>query len=162
MSKSDVIMCNMICYSTTENKQSTESKFLNPESLVQKVCKVLWLSWWKWLENRQVHGPQGFYEGAACAVETVRVHMELLGELQLVVVHQLVIYYDQQRPACSKGLQTTSCSCMADDQVRLLHVLCYRVLESKNFKFNLWTAVGLWKSGSSSNLENETFISTGL
>lgn len=46
----------------------------------------------------------------ACTVQQVVVCVQLFSQLQLVVVHELVVDYDQQRFASTESLQTTSCS----------------------------------------------------
>lgn len=51
---------------------------------------------------------------------------------------------------------------MADDEVCLLDVFCYRIFESKSLQIDVWTAVSSWKKRSSSNLKNQTLISTSL
>ena len=53
-------------------------------------------------------------------------------------------------------------TCVADDEVSLLYVLCYRVFESKSLQSDVWTVVSSWKERSSSNLKNQTLIATSL
>lgn len=53
-------------------------------------------------------------------------------------------------------------TCVADDEVSLLHVVCYGVFESESFQCDVWTAVSSWKERSSPNLKDQAFISTSL
>lgn len=53
-------------------------------------------------------------------------------------------------------------TCMADDQVSLSHVLCYRVFEPKSLQSEERTAVSSWKTSSSSDLKDQALIPAGL
>lgn len=51
-------------------------------------------------------------------------------------------------------------TCVADNKVRLFEVICYWVFESKHFQTDVWTAFGSWKIRSSSDLKDQTLISS--
>lgn len=61
-----------------------------------------------------------------------------------------------------KGCICNSLTSVTNDEVGLLHVLCYGVFESKGLQCDVRTAVSSWKNRSSSNLKNQTLISTCL
>lgn len=50
-------------------------------------------------------------------------------------------------------------TCVADDEVRLFEVICYRVLKPKHLQTDVWTAPGSWNVRSSPDLKNQTLIS---
>lgn len=71
----------------------------------------------------------------------------------------------QHRVYCAESVLTVSDSlltCMADDEVRLLDVFSDRVFESKRLQSDVRTAVSIWKKRPSSNLKNQTLITTSL
>lgn len=51
-------------------------------------------------------------------------------------------------------------TCVADDEICLSDVICYWVFEPKHLQTDVWTILGSWKIRSSSNLKNQTLIST--
>lgn len=61
------------------------------------------------LSNHFVTHINGEKNIPACAVQQMGVHVELPGQLQLVVVHQRVIDDHQQRLPSTESLQTASC-----------------------------------------------------
>ena len=74
-------------------------------------------------------------------------------------------FMSQHRVYCAESVLTVSdisLTCMADDEVRLLDVFSDRVFESKRLQPDVRTAVSIWKKRPSSNLKNQTLITTSL
>lgn len=74
-------------------------------------------------------------------------------------------FMSQHRVYCAESLLTVSdilLTCMADDEVCLLDVFSDRVFESKRLQSDVRTAVSIWKKRPSSNLKNQTLITTSL
>lgn len=96
---------------------------LKAKDTVQEIGEFVGVYCRKWFECLQVHMLQGVFQICACCVVNVSVFMQLLRQLQLVIVHEILIDYNQQWFPGTQSLQAAASTSMTDDQVCMLDIL---------------------------------------